>query len=194
MKILLAMVTFLFCQIVVYGGFHTCGYPHSWMVYVMENPIKTDDHWGTHICWTPPYLHPLVVTNTSLLKGSLSCRTEKDGDSPVRYVSIYMRIYSIYHAHMIIPTVACIYTYIYIYVQYIRHFSTYLSEFPQVKSPPFHGQNLETGGFGRWTVMEIWEKDACFFGGVLKQGYPQNGWFIREHTIYKWMRTGVPLD
>ena len=127
------------------------GWFTSWKI-----PSKRMITGGTHICWTPPYLHPLVVTNTSLLKGSLSCRTEKDGDSPVRYVSIYMRIYSIYHAHMIIPTVACIYTYIYIYVQYIRHFSTYLSEFPQVKSPPFHGQNLETGGFGMKKWMFFW--------------------------------------
>ena len=31
------------------GGFCKWGYPHSWMVYFMENPIKMDDNWGTPI-------------------------------------------------------------------------------------------------------------------------------------------------
>ena len=31
--------------ILLYGGFHKWGRPHSWLVFVRENPIE-DDHWG----------------------------------------------------------------------------------------------------------------------------------------------------
>ena len=27
-------------------GFHKWGYPHSWMVFVRENPMKMDENWG----------------------------------------------------------------------------------------------------------------------------------------------------
>ena len=36
------------------------GYPHSWMVYFMENPIKVikvDENWGYPYFRKPPYLH-----------------------------------------------------------------------------------------------------------------------------------------
>ena len=31
------------------------GYPHSWMVYFMENPTKVDENWGYPYFRKPPY-------------------------------------------------------------------------------------------------------------------------------------------
>ena len=31
------------------------GYPHSWMVYFMDNPTKMDDDWGYPYFRKPPY-------------------------------------------------------------------------------------------------------------------------------------------
>ena len=39
------------------GGFHKCGYSHSWMVYFMENTIKMDDDWGYHYFRKPPNMY-----------------------------------------------------------------------------------------------------------------------------------------
>ena len=33
-------------RLTVYGGFHQWGYPNSWMVYFMENPIFQMDDLG----------------------------------------------------------------------------------------------------------------------------------------------------
>ena len=38
-----------------YGGFHTWGYPHSWMVFVRENPTKLDDLGYPHFRKPPNY-------------------------------------------------------------------------------------------------------------------------------------------
>ena len=33
-----------------HGGFHEWGYPHSWMVFFVDNRIKMDDgKWGVHV-------------------------------------------------------------------------------------------------------------------------------------------------
>ena len=36
--------------------------PPKWMVYLMENPIKMDDHWGYHWGWNP-FIHSLFGWN-----------------------------------------------------------------------------------------------------------------------------------
>ena len=37
------MAILLYGHMDEYGGFHKWGTPHSWMVFIMDNPIQVDD-------------------------------------------------------------------------------------------------------------------------------------------------------
>ena len=43
----------------LFGGFLKWGYPNSWMVYFMENPIKVDDLGGTPILGNLHFMVPM---------------------------------------------------------------------------------------------------------------------------------------
>ena len=45
------------------------GYPNTWMVSFMKNPIKMDDHWGYPHFWTTPYVAMLPCSKVSICCG-----------------------------------------------------------------------------------------------------------------------------